>query len=273
MSTIEESRERLEAEVQRHLQKKQAQQQDDGYDKEPEELPARTSDAGNIAAAIAAKIYKGKPLPTAEELAAAEKESQERHRIALQQLYKRNREGSWEKICPPRFREPFDVNKVTLGVDLRAVETILGWQHGERGLYIYGETGHSKTRALQALLRRLIVDEHRSVKFYDGNAFAIAAGRAFGSPEDTEAWLLENVQADLFVIDDMAKRWTPATADAAFTIIDRRVNHRRPVIVTINYTAAEMIQIGKAGGEVASLRDVATPMMRRIADYCQTVVL
>lgn len=213
-------------------------------------------------------------VPTKIELELAEREASNRgpspEGLALA---KDRRIARFNRMCPPAFREPWDWRKVKPEVSREEAAKVFNWQFGPRGLYIAGESGHSKTRALMVLLRRLVVREGRDVMFLDGIAFSALCTKAFGKPDETEAILAPLVDAKVLVVDDLAKRWTPATEEGAFAILDRRTARERPFICTLNYTTDDLFAMQQARGELAAIRDVATPFIRRLVDYCELAVL
>lgn len=196
----------------------------------------------------------------------------ERSKQAAAELEVRWRQASWEKRCPERYREAWRWDLVKPGVQRSEVLKVTAWQYGERGLYIYGESGRSKTRALYVLLKRLILAERRDVKIFDGPGFSTAASRAFSEPAETDRWLDPICRVAVLVIDDLGKRWTPATEDAAFTVIDRRTAAKLPTLVTANYTGEQLQQMSNARNELAIIRDMTSPLRRRLTDYSDAVI-
>lgn len=170
----------------------------------------------------------------------------------------------WEAICPARYREPFDFTKVAASVDRAEIQRVLDWRFSDRGLYLIGATGLSKTRAVATLLRRVYVDEGRSVKRMDGVQFANEAGAAFYSAPEAEKWLTGLTKPDVLWLDDLAKRWTPATEEAAFAVVERRTAEMRPLVITINYSREEMEAMTHDA-------EVVRPLLRRLRDYCDVV--
>lgn len=236
----------------------------------PEDPEARRRRLDQDAIAIA-NIFGRLPLTFADLEAAAPTEAENREDTYRRELEQRRE--AFEIMCPPLFREPWNWELVKPEVDRRKVEQIFGWEYGPKGLYVAGESGHSKTRALWILARRLVLQERRRLLVLDGVAFSNLCTRAFGDPSQTEALLRPLVKADVLWIDDLAKRWTPATEEGAFTVLDRRSAQKLPVLVTINYSSDELYAMQQARGDLAQIRDVSTPLIRRLVDYCEEVVL
>lgn len=196
---------------------------------------------------------------------------------AARELEAASRLGAFHMVCGTKFREEWDWKKcppeLTTAAAKAELKKVRDWQYGPRGLYVAGPTGHCKTRVLMKLVKRLIVDEKRKVLVLDGVAFSNLMTRAFGNPDDTEAILRDVCRVPVLIVDDLGKRWTPATEEGAFTVIDRRTANDRPFICTVNYSGADFISMQQARGELAGIRDVATPLVRRLGDYCEPVVL
>lgn len=208
---------------------------------------------------------------TPEQIAQGEADIRANHQEALERIYREQREGAWKRVTPAEYREPWDWAKADPRCNRAEIERVWNWQRGPRGLYIIGRTGLCKTRALHVLLRRLIVEEKRNVKLITGVQFAAEAAAAFGDPSTTKRWLREFTEVPTLAIDDVAKRWTPATEDAFFEIVDARTSNQKPLLLTSNYTADHLRTMSKARGEAAVARDMIEPILRRLRDYCDIV--
>jgi DNA replication protein DnaC len=192
----------------------------------------------------------------AERADAAERENLRRTRLL----------GRWRSMCPEKFRETFDPALVEADVDRAEIAAVTGWQYGPEGLFIVGESGRSKTWAMHAMLQRVIVDEARSAVVMDGIRFANECVAAFRDSDTTEKWLEGLTRPDVLAIDDVAKRFTPATAEGFFAVMDRRSSRLKPVILTSNFTGTDMKE--KIGDD----RGLGDPLVRRIKQHCRVVV-
>lgn len=174
--------------------------------------------------------------------------------------------GRWRTMCPEKFRETFDIDLVEADVDREEVRAVLEYKFGPEGLFIVGESGRSKTWAMHAMLRRLVVDEVRSAVVMDGIRFANECSAAFRDSAVTERWIEGLVRPDVLAVDDIAKRFTPATQEGLFAVLDRRSSRLKPVILTSNLTGTEMKE--KIGDD----RGFGDPLIRRIKQHCRVVV-
>lgn len=211
--------------------------------------------------------FRKLPKLTEEEAAGREKAWRDEYEAQQSAAAREDRAKLWRQKCPKRFLEPFDFAKVHADLDEEArghLRTVLEWQFSDRGLYILGGSGHSKTRAVYAMLSRLYVEDGRKVHFMDGVRFANEAAKAWRDVETTEAWLESLTKPAILFLDDLAKKWTPSTEEAAFTVLDRRGAAMKPTHITLNYA-------GKDLREISSDQSVIEPFLRRVGDYCEII--
>ena len=175
----------------------------------------------------------------------------------------------WMNLCPYEFR----LCKAEGGgnTSLERMDTerpqwrkILDWKFGHHGLLVRGETGHCKTRAMWRLLRRLF-DERRKIVALTSAGFDRECRDAGGNFTLSE-WFKRLAEVDLLFLDDVGKgKWTEATEAQIFDLIDERTRNGRPILATTNDT-----------GETLAARlsdDRGAPLVRRLRDYCETLVL
>jgi DNA replication protein DnaC len=174
--------------------------------------------------------------------------------------------SSWLRMCPPRFRDPFDFKKVDPRARREGLEEVLGWQFGPRGMFIMGETGMSETTAAYALLHRLVNVEGLTVRAMDGMTLALEASYNFRESQHAESWLRALVKPDVLFIDDLAKRFTRATQEAFFAVIDRRGAALKPIIATTNCT-------GDMLAKIIDDPQLSDPLRRRMRQYGEIVVV
>lgn len=200
-----------------------------------------------------------------DDLERAAAESAQEYREAEETAKREAYERAWERICPPLFREPFDFGKLPEKTKLAAVQEVLQWQFGPRGLFIIGDSGMAKTTTMFAMLKEKVIRERRKVLVLDGIALATACSAAFKESSATEKWLREMLKPDILVIDDLAKRFTPATQEGFFTILDRRGANMKPLIITTNCS-------GDVLEEMIDDKHLSGPMRRRLRQYCEMVI-
>jgi DNA replication protein DnaC len=174
----------------------------------------------------------------------------------------------WATLCPFEFRLRTESRGNT---DLARMDAespnwrkVLSWQFGHRGLLVRGESGHCKTRAMWRLIRRLF-DERRKVIPLTAAQFDRQCRDAGGSFTLSE-WFNRLATADVLFLDDLGKgSWTQGTEAQIFDLIDERTREGRPILATSNDTGATLAaRLSQDRGE---------PLVRRLRDYCDTMVL
>jgi hypothetical protein len=145
----------------------------------------------------------------------------------------------WLGLCPPIYRET-DIHRLP-----PEAAKVTQWQYGPRGLVVVGPTGVGKTRAMWLLLKRLVY-EGRHVRALNAVEFANRCADAFMEGRGTE--------------------WTRKLAEL-YLVVERRVAHGRPILVTTNLTGRAYVEGREDDGE----RAAAT--VRRLREFCDTVVL
>jgi DNA replication protein DnaC len=171
---------------------------------------------------------------------------------------------AWRYKCPLRFQEKFLHDLAPADVPRSSIDAVLNYQLGDRGIYLIGETRRCKTRAMFALLRRLFF-EGRSVEWFDGIGFAVECSRVFAESALAETWLWRLTKPDVLFIDDLAKRFTPATQQGFFAVLDRRTAAKKPVLLTTNCT-------GETLAEMTREEQLTEPMLGRLQEFCDVVV-
>jgi DNA replication protein DnaC len=234
-------------------------------DKEVARMKARVPaiDRMRSAAEIVTKRFRVLPSLTSEESAAEETRLREERERQLRELEEKRWQAIYRRNVPAKFRGTFDIEQVEASVSRAEINEALGWQLGVKGLWIVGDTGHSKSWLLYELLGRLILKERRNVVVFDGVSFSNACSIAFSDPSQTERWLQKMVRVEILVIDDIAKRFTPAAQQGAFAIFDRRsAALKPPVLATSNYSSDDLRAIMHD-------QSLADPMIRRLREYSQ----
>lgn len=160
----------------------------------------------------------------------------EKHRAQAEARDRRIK--AWLQTIPPIFHE-HDMNRVP-PASQAAVQKILGWQMGPRGMVASGVSRAGKSRAFYALLKRLVGDGVQ-VMVFDSVSFGHQCGKAFLNGVGEE-WAEEIAEAELVYFDDLFKlKLTERAESELFGVIDRRANWGRPILASGNFTA-EMVK-------------------------------
>lgn len=140
---------------------------------------------------------------------------------------------------------------------------MLNWQYGFPGLLIAGPTGRGKTRALLALLERLMCRESLDTTcwFAQDLAVRIANEVTYGR-DNAQAFIRAVASHKLLVIDDLGQESVVRSQEERvdswlFDLLDRRLSARLPCLVTTNLPADAL---------TAGLKH--EPFVRRLLELC-----
>lgn len=169
----------------------------------------------------------------------------------------------WRKVCPPLYRDT-DRDRLPPG-GLTAVDH---WPFGPQGLGFVGDSGRGKTRTMMLLLRRMLMEHGRSCSYVTSASFSHEVSRRAGSgkPGDLDDYLAWLCRADLWFLDDIGKgRLTDRVESELYHVIETRTANLRPILFTSNAS-------GQALADSMS-EDRGTPIIRRLREFCEVVVL
>jgi len=184
------------------------------------------------------------------EFVAGKKQSNRLLSVQLERL------KTWEGICPPEFRK--ELNGRQPGCRFNNLDTIMAWNYGEKGVYLWSPSGQCKTRFM---FKRL---EHEFQAGRSIGAWAhvdlrthmttLASGEG-NLPKFINALL----RLDILFIDDLGKgRQTPAAEEAFFALVDGRARMCRPTMFTANAPLEE--------AKKSFSQEYQEPLYRRIHD-------
>jgi DNA replication protein DnaC len=145
----------------------------------------------------------------------------------------------------------------------------MAWKYGRKGLVMIGETGLGKTRTAWLLLRRVLVDDGRDIKFawFKDITFGQELGIRYRN-ETAEEWLQGLAKVPLLFIDDIGKmKLTDRAESELFGIIDQRCENGLPMIVTTNDTGESL----KNRMDAANNAGRGAPLVRRLREFCEQI--
>jgi hypothetical protein len=186
-----------------------------------------------------------------------------------EQLRREKRDLQWEKLCPIQYRLTTECGgKTTLArleLECKQLPAILAWKFSDRGLVIRSRgSGLCKTRAAWRLLRKQW-NEGRKIVAFSAGAFQRQAQDQAGK-FTMNAWFNNIAGADIMFLDDLGKGyWTENTEAVWFDLLEQRTSQGMPMVVTTNYSGDELIN--------ASRSDATAYAVRRLRDYCDSIVL
>ena len=162
---------------------------------------------------------------------------------------------------PPRARE-WNFRKVGAGAlafgmatELRpAIEAVHRWKYGARGLYLHGRAGTGKTVLAWCLLSRTIRQELKPCFFLDVPNFLAELRKGFGDRSHGRDWQDRAKKASLLCLDDLgAEKPTEWSREILFGIVNQRLNHNLPTVVTSNYDPRGLYEhIGDDAGRLVN---------------------
>jgi DNA replication protein DnaC len=146
------------------------------------------------------------------------------------------RRSEWAFICPPTFME---TDEALLPMPEKHAEG-LAWKYGKEGVLLFGKTRTGKSRCAWKICER---------QFMDGKSVMVMnslSGFEYGSVFATNGsnvldWVNERNRCGLLFLDDVFKvKLTDSFEAALFAIVDYRLNHKLPIIATLNDTGATL---------------------------------
>ena len=191
----------------------------------------------------------------------AEQEAAERTREA------EARRKAWAELCPVEFRandEGGETDPNRLRLEQPKFSEALRWRFGKTGLLLIGPSGTCKTRVAWRILRREF-EAGRRVVAMKAHGFGVECQERRTSKGGFADWYRHLVRVPLLFIDDLGKgRFTDDAESHFFGLIDERTENGRPMIITSNSTGTAL--------KARMSEDRGEPIIRRLRDYCQTVV-
>lgn len=167
---------------------------------------------------------------------------------------------AWDAICPALFKET-EISKLPCP---SALEEVLRWKFGPNGLVLHGPSGKGKSRCAWIVLEREF-RAGRRFKVLDSMAGLKYAAKFSDSAEQVEMWVEDLIAVDLLFMDDIFKnKLTDSFEGVIFTLLDQRIQARRPVIITSNDTGKTL------AGRMTE--DRSEPLIRRIREHSTTVL-
>lgn len=153
-----------------------------------------------------------------------------------------------------------------------AIQRVLSWQYGPKGMILSGPTGRGKTRAVFGLYRRLACEEGRSARYmFAGDWFSTLQGEIRYGKDEARAWVEGIASHPLVILDDLGQEavmnakqdWAEAWF---FRFLDIRIAKRLPLIVTTNLDASAMASAFNSSGSIR-----AHPLIRRLLELTAVV--
>jgi DNA replication protein DnaC len=191
---------------------------------------------------------------------------------AYGELYARNARIStalarWTANCPQDMAVT-DWKDTRIAAHAAQHARIIGWVYQRTGLLASGPTGHGKSRAMWALMKRL-AEEGREIRYYTAAQwFSVLQDQIKYGRDDALGWVSSVARAPIVFIDDLGQEALQASkqewcAGWFFQFLDMRLGNALPLFITTNLDAKEI------AGTSSSVR--ANPLVRRLLELCEPV--
>ena len=179
------------------------------------------------------------------------------------------RRQEWESICKhSEYRLVEDGGKSDLGRIIKEqvnAERILSTPWSSKGVIIRGESGCCKTRCMWALMRSYWA-KGKTVEGFTAGEFEREMRDAAGKFTLTDVFD-RLVSLDCFLLDDLGKtKWSEATLQAFFDLVEHRTSNEKPIYITTNYSRETLSK------KFDVSPDLAAPLVRRLLEFSDNYV-
>jgi DNA replication protein DnaC len=179
-----------------------------------------------------------------------------------QQAALRQREGLWERICPPLYR-----NSDRSRIPAPFLTAASDWSYSPKGLGFVGSAGKGKTRSAFLLLQKHFF-EGRSCTAISSTRLARYCMEQFSDDKHTKTIASDQISecrsADILLIDDLGKsKMTERCETELFDILEFRTSYESPTIWTANARGNELLAMMSP--------DRGEPILRRLAEFSEIV--
>lgn len=213
----------------------------------------------------------------------------------------------WAKICPPLYAQPFDVTKAIEGIREEremewrriarrsgkpaetwrpkmeaeiheAVAKVQAWPYSDKGLGLIGVSGHSKTRLMFTLIKRLL-REGRGCSYINMAVFGREVGSRFSeSASAANSWINGLCKIPVLFLDDIGKeKMTERVETELYGILEIRTREMLPIYFTANFGGDALIEkmtsLKRDDDESEKVSDRAIPIVRRLRKYSEGIVI
>ena len=173
------------------------------------------------------------------------------------------RRAEWNRICPPMYLK-FDAALLPQSAKGK-LEEVLRWRPRKRGLIIKGQTGKGKSFLAYALAGKLFIELGVRVQVFDCLDFAHRYGR-LSAEYRADEWMDGLAESPLLFFDDFGKlKMTDRIEAELFGLIERRMSHERPLVMTTNDTSETLA--------ARMTPDRGEPFVRRLREWCDVVTV
>ena len=127
-----------------------------------------------------------------------------------------------------------------------------------------GPARSGKTRSAWTLLERLHL-EGREILALNPMDLKLRVATAWKDLETVGAWIRTLRRVDVVFLDDLdTVKFTEAVEETIYDLFEHRLAHRRPVIVTLNRSGAELAERMNSNGR-------GVKIVERMRESCQVI--
>ncbi|MDE2106321.1 MAG: ATP-binding protein [Patescibacteria group bacterium] len=184
------------------------------------------------------------------------------------------RANKWSLLCEPFYQSSHEwIQTAAAGrkINLRAHQSSMAWEYGERGLFLYGcQSGTGKTTTAWLLLKREFMGGRMIVAMSHGEFTRMATLLARENNRESLVWAKTVAQCDLLFIDDLGKsRFQTGNGDGKaaeeflFELINDRISGQRPCLFTSNSNGQDLAE--------KMSQERSEPFLRRLREFCLAV--
>lgn len=196
-------------------------------------------------------------------------------------------QARWESLCPPRYAEPFDIDKLIASIresekgnwkpemeaTIRAgAQKVEEWPYSDRGIGLIGVSGHGKTRIMFRLLHRYL-REGRKCAYINLAVFGREIGARFSKgAQEANDWVNKLCKVPVLFFDDVGKeKMTERVETELYGIVEIRSANLLPIYFTANSKGHKLME--KMKDDDGEISDRALPIVRRLREFCEGVTI
>lgn len=166
-------------------------------------------------------------------------------------------------LIPPIY-EDFNASKYPQE-SMENLRKVVSWKPGSQGMYIMGDTRKGKTRAVMELVKRLVND----MKVDDITIIWMGELKDkitdLANERNRLAYKNELKNTNILIMDDIFNdSMTEGLGSFIFSVMDHRLNYKKPTIISSNLTGSMVKDLG-------SEKHRANAMYQRIKESCEVV--
>ena len=194
------------------------------------------------------------------------------------------RPDAWVDLCPAEYRlesegGQTDAKRLAKACGIRpdnqhtlyarAIRDLIQSETGP--ILLAGDPGTMKTRLAWRMVHA-IWKKPATVRCMTSWQFQTQLQEASGEHR-AAAWMRDMTNVALVFIDDLGKaEWTANTHGAFFELLESRISHRRPMLITTNESFADL-KDARSAHKSAVAQSSAQAIIRRLREYGVTVLM